>query len=310
MKLNRRFRLAATFLVILSMLLPVSALAADQNWNFQYSGRSEDRVSFGHDVAVANGANGDIVTVLGSTKVKGNVNGDVVAVGGSADIDGKVAGDVIAIGGKAILRGQTVVAGDVVSSSIEKSADAVILGDTVQLPIPYFGAPNGMQGAQFWQGLSFLGRVHDWFKIGSLIAVLVIMILVVAAYPSGVETIERSVEKDTLRSLAVGFIASLLFIPIAITIIGIPVVIFLVLAAKFLGYAGVCLFIGKRFVQGVKWNTDSLYHLILAGGILAGLVSFVPFLGGLVGLVLFWISLGAMLDTRFGTGRPWFNKTL
>ena len=82
----------------------------------------------------------------------------------------------------------------------------------------------------------------------------------------------------------------------------------MVIAAKYLGYAGVILYIGRKFLQAVNREANSLYLPVCIGFLLMAALGFIPFLGGLIGLAVFWLSMGAMLDTKFGTGRPWFNK--
>ena len=191
--------------------------------------------------------------------------------------------------------------GDIVASSIEKNDGVVINGNIKQIPVPHLQLPNrahwGMMAGAFL-----------WFKLLYWIGILLLNFLVIAAYPDGVVRIAQSVEKDTLRVLGIGVIASILFLPVALTIIGIPVIAFLAISAKLLGLAGVILLVGRKAMQAVKYNHHSLYLQALAGFVLIALIKMVPFLGLVAGICLFWLSLGAMLDTKFGTGRPWFRK--
>ncbi|MHB8983865.1 MAG: hypothetical protein ACYC4E_00725 [Carboxydocellales bacterium] len=82
----------------------------------------------------------------------------------------------------------------------------------------------------------------------------------------------------------------------------------LVLAAKYLGYAGVALFVGRRFLQTINKGSNALFAPVWIGFILLEALGFIPILGIVIGLVTFWLSMGAMLDTKFGIGRPWFNR--
>lgn len=264
-------------------------------------GTNGDAVAIGGNVDIKDSANGNVVAIGGNTNVTGTVNGDVVAVGGDTTINGIVNGDVVAVGGKITLLGKSIVRGNVVGSRIQKDEDAVINGDTSNT-IPSFKLPNVNGGFLGWQPIK-LG-----FGFAGLFFTLIFVFLMMAIYPKGVETIARSVEKDTWRDLVVGIIASIVMFPLFITIIGIPLVIFLLLAAKMLGYAGVTLFIGHKFMHTINRDASSIYMQLLVGVLLLGFIMLFPLIGSLFWLVVFWISLGAMLDTKFGTGRPWFRR--
>ncbi len=308
-KFNRRIILIVVLLAVL-LLMALPAMAQN-NVDIRTGGQvsfgsnvssvqrvTGDVVSIGGNVSLENGADGDVVSIGGNVDAKGTVNGDVVAIGGNATVAGNINGDVVAIDGKVILKGNSVINGDIVASSLERDDGVVINGNINQVPIPQMQLPNISQ----WAG-TFL-----WLKLLYWIAILLLNFLVIAAYPDGVVRIAQSVEKDTLRVLGIGVIASILFLPVALTIIGIPVIAFLVIAAKLLGLAGVILLVGRKAMQAVKYNHQSLYLQALAGFVLIALIKLVPFLGFVAGIFLFWLSLGAMLDTKFGTGRLWFRK--
>lgn len=301
--LKRIMLLLAILVLTLFQVIPAMAGTNDKVTFGSSSHYAEtvngDVVVIGGNTVVEQGANGDVVAILGSVDAKGSIHGDVVAIGGNVNLDGTVNGDLVAIGGKVFLKSGTVVNGQVVASAIEKDDSVVIRGDIVQPNIPFFQVPVR-------EGID---RVLIWLKPVWLLISLLLLTLVVALYPGGVECIAESVGKDTWRDLGIGFIASILLFPLFITIIGIPVVMLLVIAAKYLGYAGVTLFVGSKFLQAVNRGTGSLYPPVILGFLLLEALGFIPFLGGLIGLIIFWLSMGAMLDTKFGTGRPWFNRT-
>ena len=56
----------------------------------------------------------------------------------------------------------------------------------------------------------------SWFKGVWLVLSLLLITLIVALYPAGVERIAEYVEKDTLRGLGIGFIAFILLFPLFI----------------------------------------------------------------------------------------------
>jgi hypothetical protein len=96
---------------------------------------SEDRVSIGNDVVVADGAEtNDVVCILCSVRVHGTVQGDVVAILGSVAVDESrsISGDVVAVGGDVALGSNANVNGDVavVAGDLQRGPDASVHGDT------------------------------------------------------------------------------------------------------------------------------------------------------------------------------------
>jgi hypothetical protein len=327
----------SVFAVVMGLALPVQALAMPPlptptlpvqplepiNENRFSQDRSGDRVSFGNNVFVSEtvngdaiaiggnttveqGAYGDVVAILGNATAKGIISGSVIAIGGNATVNGTVYADVVAIGGKVILKRNSIVFGQVVGSQILRDEGTVIKGGIVQTPLPVLKVPWRINKQVGDFGFSRFDNI--WFKLGSSLLLFLLVALLLAVYRSGVEHISESVEKDTLRVFIIGLIASMLFIPFVITIIGIPIVLILVLLAKCLGYAGLILFVGRRFLQSINQNEANQYFQALAGVFLIEAVRFIPILGWCIGIVVFLFSLGAMLDSKFGTGRPWFSR--
>ena len=96
---------------------------------------SEDRVSVGNDVVVADGtAMNDVVCIFCSVQVHGTVKGDIVAILGSVRIDESrsITGDVVAVGGDVALGNNATVDGDVavVAGDLQRGSDAAVHGDT------------------------------------------------------------------------------------------------------------------------------------------------------------------------------------
>ncbi|GAB6876780.1 hypothetical protein [Thermaerobacter litoralis] len=110
-------------------------------------------------------------------------------------------------------------------------------------------------------------------------------------------------EADPWRTGLVGLVAMGLFYPaiflVAITIVGIPValaMVFVYALARLGGYMAVAMLLGRRISAG----RDPL--LTLGVGVFAlAFLRYVPVIGWLAGLVVASLSIGAVIQTRFGT---------
>ena len=119
----RRFRLI--LLAVLVALFSAAPAFADQ-----------DRVSFGGDIVVDDGATAeDVVCVFCNVKVHGEVHGDVVAILGDVQVDQerRISGDLVAIGGDVGLGEQSAIGGDavVLAGDLDAASGAVVHGDRV-----------------------------------------------------------------------------------------------------------------------------------------------------------------------------------
>jgi len=121
-----RFLLAATLL----LLLPATAA---------YARSSDDHVSFGNDITVAEGQSaGDIVCIFCSAQLHGDVKGDVVTLFGSISLDSgqSISGDIAVVGGDVALADESSVGGSasIVAGDLSAASTATIRGDRVIFP--------------------------------------------------------------------------------------------------------------------------------------------------------------------------------
>jgi hypothetical protein len=258
------------------------------------------------NVSLGDGANGDAVAIAGNVDAKGTINGDVVSIGGNVTLEGKVNGNVVAIGGKITLKEGTVINGDIVASSLDKTADVRTGGEIIQLPIPVLNLAGNYSSGEI--DFSQFNAFFYGLKVVGTIISLVILLGVLSLYPQGVGKIEASVQRDTLRVLGIGFVTFLLLIPICLTVIGIPGALVVILAGKYLGIAGVLMIIGQKFQETVRLKKLAPYVQLLVGFALMFFIGYIPFVGSLIEWVVFWLGLGAVIDSKFGTGKPWFNQ--
>lgn len=269
-------------------------------------------VEFGKEVLVPLGtvANGDTVAIMDDLIIEGEVRGNAVAVGGDVRVSGKVHGDVVGVGGEVILGENAEIVGDVtvVGAGLNRAPGARIHGSVNNVSVG-----NLFRNSQFNWGwrkwFTLENPISYLFYLGGLFA---LALLIITLFPNHVTNVAQVMEKDWGRNALVGVLTFLLMVPltvlVAITVIGIPLIPLLWLAfflAKMLGYVAFVTLLGIRVTSSSNLAENQLARLAL-GVLVLGLVRYVPVLGALVSLVVTIISLGAVIDSRFGTNKPWF----
>ncbi len=135
--------------------------------------------------------------------------------------------------------------------------------------------------------------------------------LTYSIFPKHVKAAGEAVVNKTGPVIGWGILAALLAVPLmvmlAITIIGIPLILIEIIflaAAAILGYTGIVNLVGMRIVGSISSGMLNPLGTIAIGVLIIGLVSMIPLLGALVSLAAFVLAIGAALVTRFGTLQP------
>jgi len=258
--------------------------------------------------AATNGSTGSIVRIAGNIVVEKDqvVHGDVVSVFGNVQIHGTVYGDVVTVLGNAEVSSTGSVLGDAVSvlGNLETAHGSSIAGSKVNvvginnfrsIPIPSLNL-NLLTRRAFNFNL-----VNQLLK---LITNVLLAVLIVALFPVPVTRVLKGIEGNPGRMVLIGLLAWVIIIPltvlVALTIIGIPIAILLGIAvwiAGRLGTAALAIFIGRALLK----DTQSEPAVAAVGALLMGAVTMIPIVGGMVGLVVSLVTLGAVAVTRFGT---------
>jgi hypothetical protein len=267
----------------------------------------------GSDVVVGEdeSIDGDVVALWGNVTVKGAVSGDAVSIGGDVDIypTGVVEGNAVSVGGNVTKQSGSVVEG-------EKISVGFFRGQPIKFA-PFVTTRVGMSTAALL------------LRIIRILLLIFVGIVVVSVAPRQVNKVRAKVKQNFLKSGLVGFLAEILVLPIflllVITIIGIPVALLvepiLILAALFLGFAAVSLFIGEKIGEHTSLKPDTRVMAVVIGvlavelvplasrviGMFGGLFSPLAFITALVGWLIVYVVItvgfGAAVMTRLGT-RP------
>jgi hypothetical protein len=287
--------------------------------------RRGDVIRFGEDVTV--GANE-------------RIEGDVVVFGGSATVDGEVTGDLVVFGGQTRLGPQGVVGGDVnvIGGGLDRASGAEVRGDVNEV-----GGARGGGPRRRWAFSQVFGPV--WSRVGSLAAtllrltlVILVGLLIVAFGRGAVERVAARTAAAPLRSGLIGLLAEILFLPVlvltcvvlAISIVGIPLLllvpfaVLLLMLVMLIGFVGLAYQVGLVLSVKLGRAEPGPYLAVATGVIVIGAVTLIAKLGALAGGLLLapltaigyiveygaWtVGFGAALlywyetQTRFGSRR-------
>ncbi len=276
----------------------------------------------------------DVVQVGKEISIASNelVNGDVVDFLSNITVDGKVMGDVAAILGNVKLGPNAVVNGQVVSilGSVTKDPGAVVRGETAVVGHRHYGRTGP---GLVWSWGPPLGK--GFFGAGARIAVLIVlailMVLVLYFISTRLQRASQYLSASFGKSFGIGLLvlfpgtlfAIILTVILAITIVGIPVAVLLILslfALFVLGYFTSALELGRFVAKKFNAETDSPYihgilglFLLAILGIIAAIMYLNPFfgparvalrvLGVLINFVAITVGVGAFISSRGGSRR-------
>jgi len=236
---------------------------------------------------------GEVSVAGGDVTLAGDVKGNVDVVGGHLRIEGHVGGDVEATGGDVSLGPDAHIDGQLRYSSrraLAPGLDAQVAGGIARKP---------------WKHDHWRWHHTSWvWTIGC--AFLALLLLAIAQ--SYAARVTDTIHDDAAQSLLIGLVA-LVVIPIvmvllAITVIGIPAALLLLVVYLFLLMAGrlfAAIAIGdivlQRMRQGALKEGDRGPRMLAAiiAVVAIGVAAWIPIIGGLIGTVVTLLGLGAML---------------
>jgi hypothetical protein len=238
---------------------------------------------------------GDAVTVQTNERVEG----DVVVFGDSADIDGEVTGDVTVFGDRLRLGPNAVVRGDVnaIGGNLDREDGAQVEGEVNEV-----GRGRGrIRGDVNFPGMFFDSMWSRLWGFGATILRLTVLVLVgliiVAFGRNAVERIGGRIAATPVRSGLIGLAAEVLFLPVtvltvvvlAISIVGIPLLvlvpfaILLVMLVGLVGFIALAHHVGGRLSARFGWSAPSPYASVAIGVLAVGTLTLIGRLAGLAG---------------------------
>lgn len=274
---------------------------------------------------------GDLGVLGGQATIEqgATVNGDVLLAGGSLRVAGRIDGDLAVFGGAVTLEPTAYVGGDLVAfgGTVERSPGAVVAGDvregdTLDIPgwrgaLLFPGLERFEPGPQVtWQqspGQWLLMMLWRGLRAAMLIAALAALALVIALlWPKGVERMGQAVIRQPLLALIVGLLSWVvglgLFVLLVVTICLIPLALLLAavfLVAALLSWAVAGWVVGRQLLALFKLRSTTVVAEAAFGTLLLAtvyfLVSIIPCMDFVAGILIASFGLGAVVLTRFGT---------
>jgi hypothetical protein len=216
----------------------------------------------------AHRSGGDRVRVLGDAVVNEGeeVSGQVVAVLGSARIDGEVGDQVVSVLGSVDLGPHAVVHGDVITvgGRLRRAPGSQINGAITEVSLGDVGARINAPGFDGWGPVYLFGGFHPVARlIGTAFRFVLLMVVACLAFVVARRAVEGSAQRvtdDPVTTTLVGLAAWVLFVPVfvmtaivlAISFIGIPLLILLPFAVVVLLVMAVVGFSGTAYAVG-QW---------------------------------------------------------
>jgi uncharacterized RDD family membrane protein YckC len=273
-------------------------------------GETADSVVSVFGSSTSDGNAGDVVSILGDTRVSGEVTDSAVAVLGNTTIDGKVAGDTVTVLGDLDLGPHADIGGDavVIGGSVRRDPAAVIHGSVQNVLGGDFGSFGWLHAwvrhcLLYGRPLAFApGLGWAW---GVALACLALYVALALLFREGlsrcVRTFETQPGHTVLAGLSAALLTPVLLVLLCVTVIGIaavPFVVFTLLCVGLFGKAVMLAWLGGRLTGKSGAGTTSHPAVaVLIGGALVLVLYVVPILGFLVYKLLGFLGLGAVVYT-------------
>jgi hypothetical protein len=256
--------------------------------------RDDQIVLNGHLVVPADESVGSAVILNGPARIDGTVDETLFVLNGRADIAGSVGEDVVVINGAVVVRSGAHVGGDIVT----RSAPTIEAGATVD------GELRSVATRFDAERFGFASRLIWW--IGYSASTLFLGLLVLLLFSALDGATARIWRERTGEAVGLGAAAFFLLPVVAViflvTIVGIPLGLFLLLGLGLLytvGYVVGALVLGRLIVR----PPTTRFLAFVVGWAILRLVGLVPVLGGFVWLIASLIGLGILAVAARRTGR-------
>jgi len=209
----------------------------------------------------------------GPALVEGTVRESLVVLNGDAEVTGTVREDVVVLNGDLVVRSGAEIGGDLVT----KSTPSVEDGATVK------GARKSVATEFKIEEVGFGGRFLWWvaYSVSVLILGLLLLVFAPQLFPSVRETARTRLGSSIGWGAGLFFLLPIASVLLLVTIVGLPLGIFLLLALAFiytLGYAVATIAVGNMIMR----SSSSRFVVFLVGWVVLRLVALIPVIGGLL----------------------------
>ena len=279
--------LAAAGVLLLSVAGPASAQDDGSG-----AGENDQVVLTGQLLIEADRTVDTAVIFNGRATVEGTVREDLFVMNGDTEISGTVNGDVVVFNGDVTVRSGAEIGGDLVTQSTPQVED----GATIR------GSQTNIATKFDYDVGAFAGRFVWW--LGYTVSVLILGLLLLAFAPhldeAVVETIRARLGSSIGWGVALFFLLPIAAILLLVTVVGIPLGLFVMLALALIytiGYA-----VATHGVGRLVMRSSSRYVAFLIGLVILRALALIPVVGGLLWLLASVWGLG-LLAVAIRAGR-------
>lgn len=276
------------FLLTLAFLLLAAPASAQES-------HENDQVVLTGEISIEEGRTVDSVVIFnGPATIAGVVDGPVVAFNGDVEISGTVEEDVVVFNGAVTVRSGAEIGGDLNTREAPVIEDgATVRGEIRRRAFDFDRGP-----------FPFFARVAVWVAVSA--SMLALGLLLVLLFPRAMDAIALAWQTGMGGSIGWGLLL-LVGLPIlgvlfAITIVGIPLGVGLLLALALLyatGYAVAGWILGRQLIKPPTARALA----VLVGILLLRLIALIPVVGGIVGALAAAFGMGAIAVASWRAGR-------
>jgi hypothetical protein len=253
---------------------------------------------------------GTTLVLAGDALVLGRTESPLIVVGGDARVEGRADDDVVAVLGNVKLGTGSVAGRDVVAAGgrVLRADGSVVLGNVAGQELRWTGSDIRSEG-DLWNALlvrtrlAILGAAAG--MLGAIGAVTLVPWLVVLTAATG----RGAPLQSGLIGLAGLACGPLVILPLALSLVGVPLAAILVMALVFswwLGASAVGFLLGRRLLARLGHDGSLTRATLLGGALLGGMVG-IPVVGGvflmLAGAAGAGAVLLALIEGEFGSVR-------
>ncbi len=276
------------------------------------SGEKADSVVSVLGSSTSEGEAGDVVSVIGNTRVTGPVRDSAVAVLGNNYINSKVDGDVVAVLGNVELGPEAEVGGDVVAvlGRVDRDPAAIVHGSVQRVLDVDLSGINGFAWLNTWINHCLLygrplalasGLGWAWtLALGLLAFYACLAVLFRSSVDQCVQTLESQPGHTALAALIAILLTPVLLVLLCVTLIGIAAVPFVVAALvciSLFGKAVMLAWLGGRIAGRRPGPAGHPAVAVLIGGAVVLVLYVIPVVGFLVYKLLGFFGFGAVAYT-------------
>ena len=265
--------------------------------NFEITGTvGDDLLVTAGSVKTAETTNvgGDTTIRSGDADIAGNFGGLLDISAGELKFAGYVEGDAIMDASDLTIQPDSSIKGNLEYSTSKKIIiPAGIVGEEI-IPERTTEHEDAFDGESILKGIAFIGKIAYYMFLFALGAISILV------FPSKTEEIVKDIQEQPFKNIAVGLLILMSTIIVSlvlmITIIGIPIAIFLLLLlAIVLMIAKIytAMWLGEVTFRKVGFNYNQ-WSVLAAGLFLILVLTELPFIGGIVSLLVTLVAMGSM----------------